>query len=84
MQTLYFVPVRASHCATLALRTGRLVTGERIGLAFTSEACLTETMGPWQQWIRMDLGTLHVMLAPLGVVSIRVDAQPAMMLPAAA
>jgi hypothetical protein len=41
----YFVPVRESQAGTLALRTGRLRSGERVGLAFTSEASLLLTMG---------------------------------------
>jgi hypothetical protein len=49
----YFVPVRESQAGTLALRTGRLTSGQRVGLAFTSEASLLLTMGPFQQWVRL-------------------------------
>ena len=40
MRQTYVVPVRESQAGTLALRTGRLTSGERVGLAFTSEASL--------------------------------------------
>jgi hypothetical protein len=52
----YLVPVRESQAGTLALRTGRLPTGERVGLAFTCEASLLLTMGPFQHWIRLAAG----------------------------
>ena len=38
MCDMFLVPVRTSEAGTLALRTGRLLTGERIGLAFTCAA----------------------------------------------
>jgi hypothetical protein len=72
----YFVPVRESRTGTLSLRTGRLISGERVGLAFTSEASLLMTLGPSQQWIRLAPGALRAMLAPLGVSCIRVDPRP--------
>lgn len=80
MHHTYFVPV---HCATspqegtFALRTGRLRSGERIGLAFTCEASLLLTLGPCQEWIRLDEEALFDMLTPLGVEHIRVDPRPA-------
>jgi hypothetical protein len=52
----YLVPVRESQAGTLALRTGRLTSGERVGLAFTCEASLLLTMGPFRQWIRLAAG----------------------------
>jgi hypothetical protein len=73
----YCVPVRESQAGTLALRTGRLTSGERVGLAFTSEASLLLTMGPFQQWIRLAAEPLRDMLAPLGVQCIRIDPYPA-------
>jgi hypothetical protein len=73
----FFVPARTSKAGTLALQTGRLLTGERVGLAFTSEASLLLTLGPSQQWIRLDGGALKDMLAPLGVEHVRVDPRPA-------
>jgi hypothetical protein len=72
-----FVPVRTSQAGTLALRTGRLLSGERVGLAFTSEASLLLTLGPSQQWIRLDADALLYMLQPLGVKHVRVDPRPA-------
>ena len=82
MHTTYFVPVHGTAPAsapegTLALRTGRLRSGERIGLAFTCEASLLLTLGACQQWIRLDEEALFDMLTPLGVKHIRVDPRPA-------
>jgi hypothetical protein len=73
----YFVPVRESQAGTLALRTGRLTSGERVGLAFTSEASLLLTMGPFHQWVRLAAEPLRDMLAPLGVECVRIDPRPA-------
>ena len=73
MRHTYFVPVRMSKDGTLALQTGRLGSGERVGLAFTSESSLALTLGPAQQWTRLDLEALMEMLAPLGVEHFRVD-----------
>jgi hypothetical protein len=73
----YLVPVRESQAGTLALRTGRLTSGERVGLAFTCEASLLQTMGPFQQWIRLAAEPLRDMLAPLGVQCVRIDPRPA-------
>ena len=47
----FFVPVHPSQCGTVALLTGRLPSGQRIGLAFTSESSLLSALGPWQQWV---------------------------------
>ena len=77
MRQAYFVPVRESQAGPLALRTGRLSSGERVGLAFTSEASLLLTMGPFQQWIRLAAEPLRDMLTPLGVQCIRIDPRPA-------
>ena len=71
---LLFVPVRESVLGTLALRTGRLPAGPRVGLAFTSEISLRSALGAGQTWIRLDEDALRDMLAPLGIVQIRVDA----------
>jgi hypothetical protein len=72
----YLVPVRESKSGTLSLRTGRLTNGERVGLAFTSEASLLMTLGPSQQWIQLAPGALRAMLAPLGITCLRVDPRP--------
>ena len=77
MRQAYFVPVRESQTGTLALRTGRLTSGERVGLAFTSEASLLLTMGPFQHWVRLAAEPLRDMLAPLGVQCVRIDPRPA-------
>lgn len=73
MRNTLFVPVRTSAAGTLALRTGRLPSGERVGLAFTSESSLRLTMGPSQQWARLDDQALKDMLGPLGIEHVRVD-----------
>ena len=80
MHHTYVVPVHSATSpqeGTLALRTGRLRSGERIGLAFTCEASLLLTLGPCQEWIRLDEEALFDMLAPLGVEHVRVDPRPA-------
>ena len=73
----FLVPVSATSCGTLALRTGRLPSGERIGLAFSSEDALRAVLGPWQQWTHLSEQALHGMLAPIGVQQVRVDPRPA-------
>ena len=73
MRNPFFVPVRVSEAGTLALRTGRLLSGQRVGLAFTSEAALLSTMGPAAQWIELDGQALKDMLAPLRVEQVRID-----------
>ncbi|HEY6496763.1 MAG TPA: SAV_915 family protein [Trebonia sp.] len=70
---MFFVPVRISKAGALTLKIGRLRCGERVGLAFTSESSLALTLGPAQQWIRLDREALAEMLEPLGVEHIRVD-----------
>lgn len=76
MTPMYLVPVRESKAGTLALQTGQLISGERVGLAFTSEASLLLTLGPAQRWIWLAPGALRTMLAPLGVTGVRVDPRP--------
>jgi len=71
----FFVPVRESRAGTLALQTG-LRSGERIGLAFTTEDSLLLTMGSSRRWVRLGGQALRDMLAPLGVRHIRVDPVP--------
>ena len=73
MGNTYYVPVLASKAGTLALRTGRLRSGERIGIAFTSEASFRLAMGSSGRWVRLDGQALKAILAPLGVNHFRVD-----------
>jgi len=73
---MFFIPVRESAAGTLALQTGRLRTGERVGLAFTTEESLLLTMGSSPRWVRLDGQALKDLLAPLGVRHIRVDPAP--------
>jgi hypothetical protein len=72
----YLVPVRESRAGTLALQTGQLISGERVGLAFTTQASLLMTLGPSQRSIRLAPGALRAMLAPLGVTRVRLDPRP--------
>ena len=76
MDFTFLIPVRTCAAETLALRTGRLVSGERVGLAFTSEASLTRTLGPSQQWIHLSRRALEDMLEPLGIERIVIDPDP--------
>ena len=76
MADTFFIPVRESTAGTLILQTGRLRTGERVGLAFTTESSLLLTMGSSPRWVRLDGRALKQMLAPLGVRHIRVDPAP--------
>jgi SseB protein N-terminal domain len=76
MDHTFLIPVRTCAAGTLALRTGRLVSGERVGLAFTSQACLAQTLGPSQQWIHLAREALADMLGPLGIEHITIDPAP--------
>jgi SseB protein N-terminal domain len=72
MERTLVVPVRMSTAGTLALRTGRLPSGERVGLAFTSESSLARALGPSQECVCLAFKALMDML-PLGIQRIRVD-----------
>src|ERR1700743_1384222 len=50
-----------------SLRCGRLPGGERVGIAFTSQAGLAKVMGADQPWIRLSGPAMRDMLAPLAV-----------------
>ena len=73
MEHKLLVPVRTTAAGMFALRIGRLSSGERTGLAFTSEASLVRTFGPAQQWTDLSWKALLEMLEPLGIEHIRVD-----------
>jgi hypothetical protein len=73
---LLFVPVRESGSGVLALRTGRLPSGQRVGLAYTSAAALLSALGQGQPWIRLHEDAMRDMLEPAGIDQIRVDACP--------
>ena len=66
------VPVRTVP-GMVSLRCGRLPTGERVGIAFTTEARLAAVMGAGQPWIQLSERAMEQMLAPLGVTRIQVD-----------
>ena len=69
---LMVVPVRTGS-GMVSLRCGRLPTGERVGIAFTTEIGLIKVMGHDQAWIRLSDGAMKTMLAPLGIRRIQVD-----------
>jgi hypothetical protein len=71
-----YVPVRTTGEGVLTLRTGRLESGERIGLAFTSLESLEYTLGSAQRWINLGDESLRDMLVPLGIRQLRVDPLP--------
>jgi hypothetical protein len=57
----------------VCLRCGRLPTGERVGIAFTSEARLARVMGAAQPWIQLSDRAMKEMLTSAGVARIQVD-----------
>ena len=69
---LMVVPVRTGS-GMVSLRCGRLPTGERVGIAFTTETALIKVMGRDQAWIVLGHGAMKTMLAPLGIRRIQVD-----------
>ena len=69
---LMVVPVRTGS-GMVCLRCGRLPTGERVGIAFTTEARLAGVMGADQPWIHLNDRAMKAMLAPLGMTRIQVD-----------
>lgn len=73
---LLFVPVRSTDCGAVTLRTGRLASGERIGLAFTSEAALVATLGAGQPWVNLAEPLVPGMFAEPGVTETRIDPLP--------
>ena len=66
------MPVRAGS-ETVCLRCGQLPTGERVGIAFTTQARLAGAMGVGQPWIRLSDRAMKEMLASVGVARIQVD-----------
>jgi len=76
VNNMLYVPVRINDAGFLTLRTGRLESGERIGMAFTSVDSLSFTLGPAQQWVILSDKSLRDMLAPLGIGQLRVDPLP--------
>lgn len=73
---LLLVPVRSGRCGSIAVRTGRLPDGRRVGLAFTCEAALSAVFGPEQSWIPLNARVARFMFAEAGAEETRVDAVP--------
>jgi hypothetical protein len=71
---LVLVPVRSGRCGSIAVRTGRLPDGRRVGLAFTCQAALAEVFGPEQEWIPLAARVARTMFADAGAPEMRVDA----------
>jgi len=78
---LLLVPVRSGRCGSIAVRTGRLPDGRRVGLAFTCEAALASVFGPEQSWIPLNARVARFMFAEAGAEETRVDAVPFVELP---
>ncbi|HEY4465171.1 MAG TPA: SAV_915 family protein [Streptosporangiaceae bacterium] len=70
---MLYVPVHTCAGGTVSIRTGRLPSGQAVGLGFTSPARLAMVFGEWHPWIQLHLGALHAMLEPLGVTLVRID-----------
>jgi SseB protein N-terminal domain len=66
------VPVRTVS-GMVSLRCGHLPTGERVGIAFTTEAHLAAVMGAGQPWIEVSEQALAEMLEPVGVNQVQVN-----------
>lgn len=60
------VPVHTGS-GMVSLRCGRLPSGERVAIAFTTQASLHRVMGTGQPWIHISAEAMRDMLAPLGV-----------------
>ncbi|MEW2354774.1 SAV_915 family protein [Spirillospora sp. NPDC029432] len=74
MDEQLIVPVRPGESGIVALRTGRLDrTGERVGIAFTSEERLRAALGGGQRRIRLGERALRSLLRPMGITRIQVD-----------
>jgi len=73
-QRLLLVPVHAGRCGSVAVCTGRLPDGRRVGLAFTSPTALAAVFGPGQSWIRLNERVARGMFAEAGADETRVDA----------
>jgi hypothetical protein len=69
--------VHACASGTTSIRTGRLPSGQAIGLGFTTPARLAMVFGASHPWIRLPLGALHAMLEPRGITLVRIDPLPA-------
>jgi hypothetical protein len=67
------VPVAVCSASVVTLRTARLASGERVGLAFTTQARLAGVCGPEQASILMHLGPLRAMLRPGGIAKVFID-----------
>jgi hypothetical protein len=72
-RAILHVPVHVCGANIVAIRTGRLPSGERTGLGFTSAAGLAKMFGARQDSVMIQLRSLRVMLACGGVLTVEVD-----------
>ena len=70
---MLYVPVHTCAGGTVSIQTGRLPSGQAVGLGFTSPARLAMVFGEWHPWITLHLGALRAMLEPLGITLVRID-----------
>ncbi len=70
---ILYVPVRVCVEGIVAIRTGRLPSGELVGLGFTSPESLAVVFGSEQAWMLVDLRALHELLTPRGISRVQVD-----------
>ena len=74
--SLLLVPIREHMAGCVALRTGRLPSGERIGMAFTTQEALVRVLGPDQPWITLCGRVVRTMFVEAGTAQTRVDPEP--------
>jgi hypothetical protein len=67
------VPVHACGRDIVTIRTAHLLSGERVGLGFTSPETLAAVLGTEQRWIIVHADALRDLLAPRRISRILVD-----------
>lgn len=70
---ILYIPVRSCAAGVVSIRTGRLPSGQAVGLAFSTPDRLAVVFGPSQPWIRLHASALRGVLQPLGITRFRVD-----------
>jgi hypothetical protein len=68
-----FVPVVSRSPGIVTICTGRLCSGERVGLGFTSQASLTAVYGPEHARVRLHIQPLRDLLRPTGINTVLLD-----------
>lgn len=75
---LLFVPVVACGPGIVTVCSGRLCSGERVGLGFTSQASFAAAYGPGHAQVRMRIQCLQDLLRPTGITTVLLDLSQAM------